>query len=341
MLPGTNTINPDCNLEEWEGITSGNREIRDDVKTQGIRDGIDDGYGHSFDTLAGEHGQENVKDGHQFCETTWCFTGTLSKNYQWTKTSGDITFFKKYTNGGTRPILVFMDTSRGALYAYAHYTNASGQEIENFLNENEKCDGDSPSAKDPSDALQMKFLEKFKSQHASFTALLAQLNRKYYPDFYPAEEFDGIEYDAYQDKGNRQEPAAGVHKAAFRRLKLFKAAEHLGAQIFRTPKWIAAVCKKDQIQPFGRYKPIASKDDPAMPDPRYNLEDWEGITAEDKKIRDRINFDECLKYDCVRDGVNDGYGIGFDHLEGHSGQNPKKIKFAESCWCLCGALSGQ
>ena len=58
VKPGTNEIDPDCNLEDWEGITPENKAKRDDAtgKYETIRDGIDDGFGHSFDRLTGEYG---------------------------------------------------------------------------------------------------------------------------------------------------------------------------------------------------------------------------------------------------------------------------------------------
>lgn len=339
VLKGTNEVDPKCNLEDWEGIDSKSKAWRDDPDASPsdfVRDGVTDEHGHSFDMLTGEASQVSAQDGHRFCETAWCFTGVLAKKWGWSQIKGS-SDFNNYTESGKRPVLVMMDTARGALYAYAHFMR-SGSEIENFLNENEKCDGDPKNGGDPSDARQKKFLDDFKSSHPEFASLLDKLNRKYYPDLAPADVEDEMSYDDYK-AGEVQKSVAvsGAHPAAVRRLKLFKAAEHWGATVIKTPKWVVAVCSANQMQPFGRYKPIASKDDPSKPDPKYNLEDWEGIGAAEKSIRDRVDYEACKKYDCVQDGVTDGYGISYNHLEGHSGQG-SHVKYAESCWCVSGAL---
>lgn len=341
VVKGTNDVDPKCNLEDWEGIGADEKKWRDDPTMDAsayVRDGVTDEHGHNFDTILGEHGQTTVHNAHIFCETAWCFTGVLGGHWGWSELHGS-SDFNKYSESGTRPVLIMMDTKRGALYAYAHF-RSGGQELENFLNENEKCDGDPKNGTDPSDSRQKEFLEKFKASHQSFNALLAQLNRKYYPDF-NVEIDDEVGYDDYKPGEVKNAVAAsGAHPAAIRRLKLFQAAEHWGATIIKTPKWVIGVCAGNQMQPFGRYKPIASKEDPSKPDPKYNLEDWEGIGADEKKVRDRDASDHYAKFDCVKDGITDGYGIKYDHLEGHSGQG-SLVRYAESCWCVCGALNNE
>jgi len=44
------------------------------------------------------------------------------------------------------------------------------------------------------------------------------------------------------------------------------------------------------------------------------LEDWEGITPENKKKRDDVN-----NGDRIRDGIDDGHGKSFDRLARVSG----------------------
>lgn len=70
---------------------------------------------------------------------------------------------------------------------------------------------------------------------------------------------------------------------AKRRMKLFEDAEYYGAEIIKTSKWIAAICRGyDQVHTFGRLKPKVEPGTNKI-DPACNLRLDEGITPENLK----------------------------------------------------------
>ena len=75
---------------------------------------------------------------------------------------------------------------------------------------------------------------------------------------------------------------------ARRRMKLFAAAERRGAIVHKCTDWVvAALPTAKAAQPFGRYRPKVDTSGKIID--ACNLEDWEGITPENKKRRDSIN----------------------------------------------------
>ena len=72
---------------------------------------------------------------------------------------------------------------------------------------------------------------------------------------------------------------------ARRRMKLFAAAERRGAIIYKCTDWVmAALPTAKAAQPFGRYRPKVDVNGKIIEE--CNLEDWEGITPENKRRRD-------------------------------------------------------
>ena len=72
---------------------------------------------------------------------------------------------------------------------------------------------------------------------------------------------------------------------ARRRMKLFAAAERRGAIVYRCTDWVmAALPTAKAAQPFGRYRPKVDASGKIIEE--CNLEDWEGITPENKRRRD-------------------------------------------------------
>lgn len=72
---------------------------------------------------------------------------------------------------------------------------------------------------------------------------------------------------------------------ARRRMKLFAAAERRGAIVYKCTDWVvAALPTAKAAQPFGRYRPKVDTSGKIID--ACNLEDWEGITPENKKRRD-------------------------------------------------------
>ena len=72
---------------------------------------------------------------------------------------------------------------------------------------------------------------------------------------------------------------------ARRRMKLFAAAERRGAIIYKCTDWVmAALPTAKAAQPFGRYRPKVDASGKIIEE--CNLEDWEGITPENKRRRD-------------------------------------------------------
>jgi len=72
---------------------------------------------------------------------------------------------------------------------------------------------------------------------------------------------------------------------ARRRMKLFAAAERRGAIVYKCTDWVvAALPTAKAAQPFGRYRPKVDSSGKIID--ACNLEDWEGITPENKKRRD-------------------------------------------------------
>ena len=72
---------------------------------------------------------------------------------------------------------------------------------------------------------------------------------------------------------------------ARRRMKLFAAAERRGAIIYKCTDWVmAALPTAKAAQPFGRYRPKVDASGKIIDE--CNLEDWEGITPENKRRRD-------------------------------------------------------
>lgn len=77
-----------------------------------------------------------------------------------------------------------------------------------------------------------------------------------------------------------------MNKTTERRLKLFDDAGHYGAEILKSPGWVAAVCRTyDQAHCFGRGKPKVVPGTNEI-DQACNLRDDEGITPENKARRD-------------------------------------------------------
>ena len=75
---------------------------------------------------------------------------------------------------------------------------------------------------------------------------------------------------------------------ARRRMKLFAAAERRGAIVYKCTDWVvAALPTAKAAQPFGRYRPKVDASGKIID--ACNLEDWEGITPENKKRRDSIH----------------------------------------------------
>ena len=82
-----------------------------------------------------------------------------------------------------------------------------------------------------------------------------------------------------QTNPNLQTPCAR------RRMKLFAAAERRGAIIYKCTDWvIAALPTAKAAQPFGRSRPKVDASGKIIEE--CNLEDWEGITPENKRRRD-------------------------------------------------------
>lgn len=72
---------------------------------------------------------------------------------------------------------------------------------------------------------------------------------------------------------------------ARRRMKLFAAAERRGAIVYKCTDWVmAALPTAKAAQPFGRYRPKVDASGKIIEE--CNLEDWEGITPENKRRRD-------------------------------------------------------
>ena len=173
VKPGTNEIDPDCNLEDWEGITPENKAKRDDWSLPWIEDHIDDNHGHYFDRLSGESGQPKKSFG---CETAWCNCGVLNGDGTWIARDSSNPYFRYYNNGGKTPYLILMDMSRGALYQYVHMKNHG--DIVNFLNEDDKTDGGSLG--NPPDVQQMVFFKEFCEENSKFADFITELDAKFY-----------------------------------------------------------------------------------------------------------------------------------------------------------------
>ena len=132
VKPGTNEIDPDCNLEDWEGITTENKAKRDDYDNgDRIKDGIDDGFGKSFDRLKSVSAQSPTV---KYAESAWCVCGACSNKFMWDASS--CSYFDSYSDGGKNAIVVFMSTKRGTMYMYSC---AKGNE--QFDNESDCVDG--------------------------------------------------------------------------------------------------------------------------------------------------------------------------------------------------------
>lgn len=123
-------------------------------------------------------------------------------------------------------------------------------------------------------------------------------------------------------------------------MKLFKCAEHFGAKIMMFDNWVVAACNmsnKKQLHSFCRYKPPVKVGTNTIV-PGCNLEDWEGITPENKMIRDRkLPPNKQKLYDVIDDGIVDESGHKSYHHEGKSGQT-ENFKWAEAGWCIGGGL---
>lgn len=174
VIPGTNEIDPACNLEDWEGITPENKAKRDDPHAEWVKDGISDGHGHVFDKLSGESGQPRVSFG---CETAWCNCGVLNRDGAWEPRDRTNMYFEYYNNGGKTPYVIFMDTTRGALYEYVKIHRASG-DIVNFLNEDDKTDGGTFG--NPPDSEQVAFFAKFCDVRPDFREFVAKIDAEYF-----------------------------------------------------------------------------------------------------------------------------------------------------------------
>ena len=336
VKPGTNEIDPACNLEDWETdadgnkITPENKKKRDDYKcvgSQTIKDGIDDGYGNSFNVI-----NNTNMPAAKFAEAAWCVCGTEEKRVDW-NSAGSQSFFNNYTNNGKRPIVVLMQNSRGAIYMYARFIGYGHSVIVNMLNEAGHVDGSSKT----DTASQMKMYSGMCGQNRSFNDLMTRINTIYFPDTMPKN-------NKLADKQIKalQDDSAPSHKCAARRMKLFAAAEHYGATVGQTSDWVYAVCTKpDQIHPFGRNKPVVLPGTNEI-DPACNLEDWETdadgnkITAANRAKRD----DKTRTYPRVKDGITTGDGKSLDEHASHTGQSKKGVYNAEANWCVCGTLDG-
>jgi hypothetical protein len=124
-----------------------------------------------------------------------------------------------------------MDVKRGALYLYAKFLK-NGSILENILNENEKCDGASPTSANPTDAMQQQFVKTMEISYPDFKKVKNYIEKIYYPDFDPDIDEEEPEFDTGTAGG----------RCAARRMKLFAAAEHYGATVIKTKNWVAAVC---------------------------------------------------------------------------------------------------
>lgn len=96
-----------------------------------------------------------------------------------------------------------------------------------------------------------------------------------------------------------EQPSADPNLAtscAKRRMKLFAAAEKRGAAIYKCADWVLAALKTaSQAVPFGRYRPKCDSKGNIIEE--CNLEDWEGITPENRRRRDSAQGA------CVQDGL--------------------------------------
>jgi len=174
VIPGTNEIDPNCNLEDWEGITEENKKMRDDPTLPWVRDGVTDLHGRTFDKLSGESGQPRRSFG---CETAWCNCGVLNGDGAWEPRDRTNMYFEYYSNHGKTPYVILMDKERGALYQYVRIRKPSG-DIVNFLNEDDKTDGGTVG--NPPDGVQMEFFDVFCEANPDFRKLIASLDAKHF-----------------------------------------------------------------------------------------------------------------------------------------------------------------
>ena len=163
-------------------------------------------------------------------------------------------------------------------------------------------------------------LDKFGSVQEMFAAVDAAGQRAFDPDKTAAaqeaaEKVRRLEQAKYTDKSEDPDIANPV---ARRRFKLFKALLRRKGEVYSNADWTIGVCRNvQQLCVFGRNKPkCASKDDRKTILEAANLEDWEGITPENKAVRDGS-----------RPWVRDGLSPTFDR------------QMTETCWCVCGAYA--
>lgn len=123
---------------------------------------------------------------------------------------------------------------------------------------------------------------------------------------------------------------------AKRRWKLFEAFKHTdNGEVYSNKDWTVSICKTDrQLGIFARNKPKVGRDGSIIA--AANLEDWEGITSDNKRIRDgggawvkdklRKRYDEyetesvwCVagSYSNRGRGVDDQVSIPWGHTRAH------------------------
>ena len=103
VIAGTNNIDPNCNLNDNEGITEPNRRRRDDSEVAYVKD-----------HLPGSADNNRI-------EANWCTTGALNSQYGWS-TQNTASFWDSYTKKncpGAGVYVQIMEVASGMMYQYA------------------------------------------------------------------------------------------------------------------------------------------------------------------------------------------------------------------------------
>jgi len=96
VIAGTNSIDPNCNKTDAEGISREMARRRDDKSYPFVKDGI------GFDGKASE--------------TNWCTTGAYGGDGDWNTSGKTRSYWNNYTVRGAHPLIVCMNLKTGKLY---------------------------------------------------------------------------------------------------------------------------------------------------------------------------------------------------------------------------------